>query len=188
MKRIILLLTAMGIAISSGVASAKELNGVTFPDKKQVAESALVLNGLGLRQATMLNVSVYVAALYVASPSSDPHVILGSNTPKELSLRFVRDVGASDLKKAWDEGFAKNARAELPALKARIEKLKSLTPDIKKGEQLTFTLKPGTGVEVSINGVVKGLVEGDDFSKALLSIWLGDNPPNPKLKTGLLGS
>lgn len=53
--------------------------------------------------------------------------------------------------------------------------------------KLCFVAKPGAGVEVNVNGTVKGTVEGDDFAKAFLSIWLGAAPPNPGLKTGLLG-
>jgi len=37
-----------------------------------------------------------------------------------------------------------------------------------------------------VNGAAKGTIKGDDFGKALLSIWLGD-PPNPEIKAGLLG-
>jgi len=60
----------------------------------------LVLNGLGVRQATVFNVNVYVAAFYVAKPSNDGNVIPGANTPKELILQFLRNVSASDLNKA----------------------------------------------------------------------------------------
>ena len=49
------------------------------------------------------------------------------------------------------------------------------------------THKPDKGVAVDIGGVPKGLIEGDDFAKAFLSIWLGPNPPNAGLKAGLLG-
>lgn len=38
-----------------------------------------------------------------------------------------------------------------------------------------------------MNGTVAGTIEGDDFSKTFLSIRLGDHPPNPGLKAGLLG-
>ncbi len=34
---------------------------------------------------------------------------------------------------------------------------------------------------------VKGTIEGDDFAKALLAIWLGGDPPNPEIKAGMLG-
>ena len=183
-----LLLTAIGILIAIGtdIAQAKECKGVNFPDQAQVEGSNLTLNGLGLRQATMLKVSVYVAALYTAKPLTDPNAILGSDSPKELILQFVRDVGADDLRKGWEEGFDKNAKGQLPALKERIETFKGWTADIKTGQRLTFVLKPGVGTQVDVNGTVKGTIKGDDFAKALLSIWLGD-PPNPEIKSGLLG-
>jgi hypothetical protein len=40
---------------------------------------------------------------------------------------------------------------------------------------------------VLVNGAQKGTIEGDDFSKVFVSIWLGEAPPNPELKSGLLG-
>lgn len=171
----------------AGVVSAKDCNGVSFPDQNQVAGSALTLNGLGLRQATMLKVNVYVAALYVASASADANTILTANTSKKLVLHFVRSVDAGELQKAWEEGFESNTKEQVPALKERIGKLKGWMADMKNGQQLTFTHKPGAGIEVDVNGAVKGTIEGDDFAKAFFSIWLGAHPPNPGLKAGLLG-
>jgi hypothetical protein len=52
---------------------------------------------------------------------------------------------------------------------------------------MSFTYKPRSGVLVDVGGAAKGTVEGDDFAKALLSIWLGARPPNANLKAGLLG-
>jgi chalcone isomerase-like protein len=182
----VVLVSAM-IALSVGTVLGKECHGVNFPEQIQVQTSPLTLNGLGLRQATMLKINVYVAALYVAQKSTDANALLASPPPKQLVLHFVRDVDSADLKKAWEEGFASNAKAQLPALKERIEKLKAWMVDMQSGQKLTFTHKPGAGIEVDINGTVKGTVEGDDFAKAFLSIWLGAKPPNPGLKAGLLG-
>jgi hypothetical protein len=175
------------LALSVATASGKECHGVTFPDRTQVGATPLTLNGLGLRQATVLRVNVYVAALYLASPSADANAILGSTTPKSLVLHFVRDVDAGELQKAWEEGFANNAREQLPALQPRVEKLKGWMADVKSGEQLIFTHRRGAGVEVDVNKTVKGTVEGDDFARAFFSIWLGTRPPNAGLKAGLLG-
>ena len=86
--------------------------------------SAATLNGLGLRQATVLKVNVYVAALYVVKPSTDADAILATNTPKELTLHFVRHVSSTDLTEAWEEGFANNAKEQIPVLKERIELLR----------------------------------------------------------------
>ncbi len=167
-------------------AIAKECAGVGFPDQVQADGASLTLNGLGLRLATLLKVKVYVGALYVAKPATDAAAILGSNGPYELVLHFVRNVGADDLRKGWDEGFEKNAGAQLPALKDRIATLNGWMADVKSGQKLTFTQKPGRGVQVNVAGNVKGTISGDDFAKVFLSIWLG-NPPNDEIKVGLLG-
>ena len=182
-----LLLASLVIALGAGAAHGKECEGVSFPDEAKVGESTLKLNGLGLRQATMFKVDVYVAALYVAQTSKDANAILKSSAPKELILHFVRDVGSSDLNKGWQEGFENNARSELPALKDRIESFKGLMTDVKKGDELRLLHKPGAGVQVEVNKAVKGTIKGDDFAHALFSIWLGANPPNAGLKAGLLG-
>ena len=111
----------------------------------------------------MFKVNVYVAALYVAEPSSDPTAILGSGAPSEMILQFVRNVGADDLRKAWDEGFARNAKEQLPALRERITTLNGWMVGVRAGQRLTFTHKKGT-------------IKGDDFAKAFLSIRLdGDH-------------
>jgi hypothetical protein len=149
----------------------------------QVDGVPLKLNGLGLRQATMFRVKVYVAALYVAKPSNDANIILSSNTLKELILHLVRDVSASDLNNAWEEGFDKQAGA----FKDRLAMLKGWMADMKSGQRLTFIHKPGAGIQVDVNGAVKGTIKGDDFARTFLSVWLGANPPNSGLKTGLLG-
>ena len=184
MKRNLLLtLISVIAALGVGVAYGKECKGVKFQDEIQVDGSKLVLNGLGLRQATMFKVNVYVAALYLAKPSNDGNAILGSNTPKELILHFLRDASAADLNKAWDEGFDKQAGQ----FKEPLGTLKGWMADMKTGQRLTFVHKPGAGITVDVNGAVKGTIKGDDFAKAFFSILLGPNPPNPGLKTGLLG-
>jgi hypothetical protein len=185
MRGKLLLVGAIGL-LSAGLAHGKECKGVNFPDQVQVAGSTLALNGLGMRQATAFKINVYVAGLYVAKTSNDPTAILGSNTPKEMALQFVRNVGADDIAKGFNEGLEKNAKNELPAFKDRIAMLNGWIGDMKTGDKLTFVHTPGAGVQLDVNGTVKGTIKGDDFAKAFFSIWLGD-PPNPELKAGLLG-
>jgi hypothetical protein len=188
MKRSLLfVLVSVITACGIGVAHGKACQGVNFPEQVQIDGGTLTLNGLGLRQATVLKVNVYVAALYVAKVSSDPHALLGANTPKELLLHFLRNVSDDDLKKAWEEGFVHNAKEQLAALKERIERLKGWMADMQSGQRLTFLHTPGAGLQVEVNGTVQGTLPGDDFATAFLSIWLGAHPPNPSLKSGLLG-
>ena len=180
-------LFSLTAALSIGVAHGRECVGVAFPDQVQSEGGALTLNGLGLRQATILKVDVYVAALYLTQTSSDADAILESNAAKELALQFVRDVGRDDLNEAWDVGFESNAKSQLPALEERIEAFKGFMTDVTTGQRLRFLYSPGAGTQVEVDGTVKGTIAGDDFARALLSIWLGSRPPNADLKAGLLG-
>lgn len=175
-----------GLAVVAA-ADARECKGVDFPEHVQVNGTDLTLNGLGMRKATFLKVNVYVGALYVTRASHDPQPLIDPGAPAELTLHFVRNVGADDLKKAWKEGFERVAKDQMASLGARVTLLNSWMSDIKTGQRITFVRIPGTGIQVSFNGAVKGTITGDDFSRALLSIWLGKEPPNSELKEGLLG-
>ena len=173
--------------LGAGVVHGKECNAVTFPEQAQVEGSTLSLNGLGLHKATMLKIEAYVAALYVAKTSSDPNTILEPSSPYVLILQVLRNVGARDISKEWEEGFEKSAKGQLPALKERIAMLTGWMADMKTGQRMTFSYKPGAGVQVNVNGTVKGTIKGDDFGKAFLSILLGADAADSGLKAGLLG-
>ncbi len=170
------------IALLLLVAATK--GGVTLPDSINVEGKPLVLNGLGIREATVFNVDVYVAGLYLEKKSTDPKSIIDGDETKRLTLRFVRDVDRDDLVKAWNEGFEKNGGEKLGA---KVKQLCDWMPDMKEGGDLTFTYVPGKGVTVSVNAKTKGTIEGADFAKTMWAIFLGPKPPNAGLKTGLLG-
>jgi len=175
------------LATSVCAAQDKTCRDISFPGHVQVNGTDLSLNGLGVRKATFLKVNVYVAALYVVHPLKDPKPLMESATPQQLVLHFVRNVGVEDLRKGFAEGFDRGSAGQSAALSARIAKLNTWMSDMKSGQQLTFVRLPRAGIQVSVNGVPKGTIEGEDFSRALMSIWLGATPPNPELKTGLLG-
>lgn len=140
-----------------------------------------------MRKASIFNVRVYVAALYLTEPSSDPQWILQSNTPSELVLQFIRPVSAAELRKSWEEGFARNAPGHPSGLEQGIAQLVGWVTNVRPGQRMTFIRIPGTGMQFDLDGTVKGIIVGDEFSKAFLSIWFGDDPQTPALKRGLLG-
>jgi hypothetical protein len=168
-------------------ALAGKLAGVTLPDQVEVGSRTLVLNGMGLREATVLMVDVYVAGLYVETKSSDPAVLLGADQPKQLVMRFVRSVGKEKLSEAWTEGFDKNAGDKRAALSAGLATLNGTMADVKKEDRITLTYLPDSGVTVSVKGKDAAVIPGDDFQRVLFSIWLGPTPPNVSLREGLLG-
>jgi hypothetical protein len=181
-----LVLIGVSTWLAPALGHARECLGVSFPEQVQVAGTSLALNGLGLRQATLFKVNVYVAALYVPKPTADASVILAAATPYEMQLHFVRNVGAADIAKGWVEGFQRNGQGAQGSSDERVATLRGWMTDIKSGESMIFLFQPGTGLVVRVNGSVKGTIPGDDFGRTFLSIWLGV-PPNPEIKVGLLG-
>jgi hypothetical protein len=169
----------------SGTALAGTKAGVTMPDSITVGGQSLVLNGMGLREAT-LGIDVYVAGLYVQHPTSDPAQLIDARQKKQLVLKFVHDVGHDKIVKAWHEGFAKSATVPMSQLRPYIAQLDAWTPSFSDGDTLTFTYVPGTGVTVAVNGQTRGTIADPDFAQSLFAIWLGPRPPSGDLKRGLL--
>jgi len=180
------LATILILALAT-TATAGTKAGVTMPDTIRVGDKQLTLNGMGLREATFLNVDVYVAGLYLERVSSDPATIISSPQTKRVVMHFVRDVDRSDIVKAWNEGFAKNATVKLATIKPLIAQLNSWMPDCKKGMDVIFTYEPGKGLAVDIGGTRKGVINNDDFARSMFAVWLGPNPPTKDLKKGMLG-
>lgn len=179
---------AIVLAVSIGTpATAATCGSVTFADTARVGGSSLVLNGLGIRTATIFNVEVYVAGLYIPEKSVDAEAIIASNEPWRLMLKFVHDAEAPDIRDALQQGFERVTGGNLTPLKDRMDRLDAQIVAIKEGEYLSFTYSPTTAsLTIDLNGR-SGTIEGADFADAILSMSLGPNPPNPSLKAGLLG-
>src|SRR5262245_16103743 len=88
------------VALLSGSARAAERAGVQMADTVNVRGQNLVLNGLGVREASAFKVDVYVAGLYVPQRSSDPGQILRPDQSKVMDMVFVHDVKRDQMIKA----------------------------------------------------------------------------------------
>jgi hypothetical protein len=164
---------------------AGELQGVEMPDTVTVEDTPLELNGMGMRLATLLKIEVYVLGFYLELPGSDAQAILASDERKRIVMHFLRDVGAEDLRGAWQEGFEKNV-PDLQAISAHIDQFNSSMQDVKKGDEMVVDFG-NNQVRVSVRGEEVAQIEGQDFERATLAIWLGPEPPNKELKAGMLG-
>jgi hypothetical protein len=173
-----LLLAAMG------PARAATLAGVQLPDTVTVDDTPLVLNGMGLRQATALRVKAYVGGLYLERRSSDPATIIDPGTLKRVTLRFLRSIDRGNLASGWADSL-RNVGGK--AMEPSITQFTSLIDDVKKGDTMSFTSRPGAGVEVALRDAVRGTVPGDEFSRALFTVWFGPKPGDENLKRGMLG-
>ena len=178
----------LGLAVASAgafPAGAAELAGVRMPDTAKVGDKTLVLNGLGLR--TKMIFKVYVAGLYLPAKQSDPAKILAEDGPRRLEMQFMRSVGKDKIAEAWAECLANNSPGAAAEVKAGFKQLEGWTADMEEGHKMSFTYQPGVGTEIAVQGAAKGSVAGKAFADAMFACWLGPAPPNPEIKTGILG-
>jgi hypothetical protein len=175
------------LLLSATRTGAATVKGVSFPDAAAIGGRECRLNGVGVR--TKIVISVYLGALYLGTPTGDAAAAITTDEPKRIVMHFVYSkVGVEDMRKAWREGFGANSAATLPQLKERLERFSGwFDADLLKGEQVVLTYLPGQGTEVTVQGKVRGVIEGADFMRALWSVWLGEKPVDGGLKKGMLG-
>jgi hypothetical protein len=169
----------------AAVCLAGEVAGVKMPETTTAEGKTLRLNGMGLR--TKVIFKVYVAGLYLETPSKDAAAVISSDQVKSMRLAILRSLKGSQVTEAIEEGFEKNSKPQMAALKARLTKLGSLIPNVETGADILLTYVPGKGTVVTVKGAEKGVIEGKDFADALLAVWLGSNPVQEDLKKELLG-
>lgn len=169
-------------------AYAIDVAGVTLADTASVSGKTLELVGAGVRTKTFLKIKVYVGGFYMENPSKDAVEVIASDQAKRMVMHFVyKEVSKEKLVAGWNEGFEKNSKGSLPALKERIDQFNSyFDGSVKKGEEVVLTYVPGSGTEVVIKGETKGTVPGKDFMEALFKIWFGQFPADRGLKESIL--
>ena len=181
---------ALGLLILPLLCQGAEVAGVKLDDSARIGTQNLVLNGAGLRVKVFFK--VYAAGLYLSEKTSSAGAALALAGPKRVSMTMMRDLTAQDLIDALGEGMRNNnPAAEFDKLKPRVERLNaimSLVGAAKTGNVITLDYIPEAGTRVALNGEQKGeAITGDDFYRALLRIWLGENPVDSSLKKALLG-
>ena len=181
------LLLLAAVATPARAADVTEpRTGVRFPEK--IGETTLL--GVGLRTKSVLKVKVYAVGLYVADsalagslkdktgPALYRELVWG-DFPKEIHLRLVRDVSASQMQEAIRDALEK-------ADKARTDQFVSYFSDIKTGEEYVLRWAAGGTLETIAKGVPKPPIADKNFAAAVFGIWLGDEPIQDDIKRDLI--
>ena len=166
---------------------AGTLKGITLPDTLTVDDQTLVLNGMALRKKVIFK--VYVAGLYLPAKEKNSETILAADQTRCTVMHFMRSVDAGKIAEAWLDGLKANTPNHSPELKMQFDVLVKLMEDLKDGEKLVFTYRPGKGTEVKVKGIIKGTLGDKAFADALFSCWIGKKPgPGEDFKNNLLGN
>ncbi|WP_241048327.1 chalcone isomerase family protein [Achromobacter xylosoxidans] len=183
------LVLAASLASAPALAADMDVAGVRVPAQLSEGGQALLLNGAGLR--TKFVVKVYVAALYASAKSQDAAALINSNEPRRMRLQLLRDVDSKSLDAALQEGLRDNTgKQELAALQPSAARLSALMAEIgsaREGDVIDLDFD-ARGVTITDNGKPRGRIDDPAFGRALLRVWLGDNPAQSSLKKALLGA
>ncbi len=186
MRPFAIALLVLSLAAPGGADVAEPRTGVRFPEK--IGDTSLL--GVGLRTKTILKVKVYAIGLYVADAAlagslkgkSGPPLyreLVWGDFPKEVHLRLVRDVSASQMQEAIREALEK-------ADKGRTDTFVSYFTDIKTGEEYVLRWAPGGTLETIAKGTPRPPIADKDFAAAVFGIWLGEDPVQDDIKRDLV--
>jgi hypothetical protein len=180
---------ALGILVFLSLALpafGAEVAGVRFAD----SEPQLVLNGAGLRKRAFFQ--VYAIGLYLPDKKAAAADVLAATGVKRIVIHMLRDVDAATFTEALAEGMrANHDEATMKSLEPRLARLSAIMEELKeakKGMAILLDWQPGAGTVINVDGKPRGKpIEGEEFFRALLRIWLGEKPVQDDLKRALLG-
>ena len=165
------------------------LAGIAFAALSAAADE-LVLNGSGIRKRVIFE--VYSIGLYLPKKVASAQEAIAAPGPKRIDIRMLRDVSAEQFSSALAEGIRENhSEAEARTLEPSVKQLVAVMAEVqeaKKGMLISLGWD-GKATQLRIDGKSVGApIEGEDFYRALLRIWLGDKPVQEDLKKALLGT
>lgn len=185
-----LLLAVLATALPARATRSITTEGVTFAGDIRIADTALQLNGVGLRAVAWLK--GYAAALYLPRKASTEAQVLETPGAKRLQMRMLQEVDAEEFVKAFHKGVQRNTpAADAARMAQRVAQFDSIVRGLvklKKQDVIDLDFIPAKGLVLSRNGAARGAaVAGDDFYAALLRCFIGQRPADPDMKIGLLG-
>ncbi|HYQ89125.1 MAG TPA: chalcone isomerase family protein [Candidatus Binatia bacterium] len=168
------------------IASARTLAGVTLPNSVRAGGARLVLNGSAVYRK--FGFKVLVAGLYLPARERDARLILGANRSRRYVSHFVRDVSAKQIRNAWRKGLRENTPGVSEEVQRQYQVLYSWLVDMKPGQEIVFSYRPGFGSSIEIGGRPVGRLPGKAVADAYFAMALGPKPAcGESFKRQLLG-
>lgn len=166
------------------------LEGVVLPAHYELNGKTLYRNGHGLRSFTFygLSMKMYVASFYSEIPFRSAEDVLSCATcPMVFHFTFLRSVGQGKVKLAWQKQLDWSVSYVYDGFKKDRDTFISMFGPM--ADHGTVTVKfIGDETVVLDQGKVKGVIKGENFQRAFLSMWFGETAVADDLKLALLGN
>ena len=160
-----------------------------FEPVTRVADAPLKLNGEGIR--SLYSLKAYAIGLYLGAPADSLDSAMAVPGAKRIEIVSMVDVPAEHFNKPLIRGIKKNLpRDEYEAMQPRIKAFSEQVLAIgavKSGSRLALDWIPGRGTRIVVDGQPSStMIEGEDFFRSLLAVWIGPVPTQDDLKVQLL--
>lgn len=178
-------------ALAGGPAAARTVEGHRYDEQLTLDGKPLVLNGAGVRQVGWFK--SFTVGVWVGERSSDPARLASQPGPKRLRMAPLIDRIDSDLlAKALYDGVAKRVTdAEREPMMAAMDLLAKQIRALgtfRDTDVVDLDYVPAKGMQLRLNNQPKGdPIPGAALFGAILSIYVGEQPVDKKLKPALLG-
>ncbi|MBB1268114.1 chalcone isomerase family protein [Shewanella sp. SR44-3] len=176
------------LLLSSGSTpiAAKEVAGAQIAATYQLDSGSLVLNGSGVRSKFFMD--LYVASLYLPQAETKASSVLESPV-LAIQLDILSSMITSEkMNDAINEGFDNATHGQTQAIAPSITQfLATFDAPIKVADKFVFVMQKDKGVSSIKNGITQGEIQDEAFRRALIAIWLGDEPAQASLKDAMLG-
>lgn len=157
----------------------------SIPEKISIEKKDLQLNGTAFRKVSMFNVKVWLSALYLETLETQAEMILDSKAIKVIDLYPMYEISAADSVKGWKLAFDDNCELKCTLLKPEIARFMSAVTAFKKGDRYRYIFL-ASEVKFELNEKEVFHSKSPDFTRLLLSTWIGNKPPTVEVKQGLL--
>jgi hypothetical protein len=160
-----------------------------FDPVARVVDAPLKLNGHGVR--SLYSLKAYAVGLYLGAPADSLDSAMSAPGAKRIEIVSMIDLPAPQFNKPLIRGIKKNLPpAEFEAMQPRIKDFSAQVlaiGEVKSGSRLALDWIPGHGTRIVVDGQPSTrLIEGEDFFRGLLAIWIGPVPTQDDLKVQLL--
>lgn len=182
---IILIISAVLTLACSNIYSA-QIEEVYFNDSYSLPSGEITLRGYSILNYMMI-IRAYAGALYLKPGIASDQALSG--TPRILELYYFHKISANDFRESTIKMIKKNTdSAGFSRIENQIYSFNGLYRDVKPGDRYRSEYIPEKGTTLYLNGKALGTIQGDEFSRAFFSIWIGKNPIDKKFRDRLLGS
>lgn len=165
-----------GLAAATAVVMATGLSPAWANIEDLQLQGAGTLRWLGLK--------IYEARLFAPSRLNPTQI---AQQPFALELTYARDFSGSSIAERSVDEIKRLGMGNTAQHQAWRNQMLAIFPDVKAGDRIRGTHRPGAGAQFFHNDKPIGRIDDAEFARAFFAIWLDPRTAEPSLRKELLG-